>query len=72
VPYGVRSTVVGILRVREKAKLQSMYLYFVIVPYYTVGLFIFIIISFFSKICNSFCVQNFSHLSAVQVLSLVP
>jgi hypothetical protein len=67
----VGNVVVRILKVKEKAKLLSMYLYliFVMPPPYTV--FIFNII-FGDKIHTNVCVQNLSHSSAVQVTSLVP
>jgi hypothetical protein len=48
VPHSVRNTSVRILGVKQKTKLWSMYLYFVIVSFYTVGLFIYNI-SFFGK-----------------------
>jgi hypothetical protein len=68
----VQYTVVKILKVKEKAKLQSMYLYFVTVPSYTVCLLIFTTISFMEQNIYQFCVQNLAHSSAVQVVSLVP
>lgn len=48
VPYGVWNTLLH-LRTKANAKLWSIYLYFVMIPSYTVGLFISTIISCFAK-----------------------